>query len=76
MKTITEGVGREKYFAPNTREVFEQYGRESSPSMGLCEGKWLCEECLKSIKSRLKLRRSVRTGDRGRSFIRLDKALY
>lgn len=42
--------------------------------MEWCEGKWLCEECLNSIKSRLSLRRSVRTGDRGRSFVWLDKA--
>lgn len=71
---MIESVGRENAFAPNAREVFEQYGRESSPSMGWCEDKWLCEDCLNSIKSRLRLRRSVRTGDRGRSFVWLDKA--
>lgn len=27
VKTITEGVGRQKYFAPSTREVFKQFVR-------------------------------------------------
>lgn len=73
VSAVIEGVGRERAFVPNAREVFEQYGRESSPSMGWCEGKWLCEECLNSIKGRLRLRRSVRSGDRGRSFVWLDR---